>query len=344
MDSKTLTKQLKSKLVYLPALLNIKKEMIWDTNFMLYYPAFLRSLSLTKISASINYRKNCFVFADSGGFGLLTGTVDPAIHTSTYIIETANMFADACATLDFPPMQGEQGAWTPVRSDEFDRRLKFSSKNAILMREQKRDDLLLYTVVHGQNWDALNKWYNASDPERESVAYALSPKSSIDITKLSLYLCWAKEIGATYLHMFAISSPKAMMMMEYAIRHSKMKMITFDSTEFSDGSRLRVMISPVDSSLDIVKSSDPVYQRPPCDCPICKNWDWSETLPGWMLDLHNLHVLLRKSRLISALTDKYLEIELIRKIGEENFSYLENIFTNGYGSTPARTLDTWSEV
>jgi hypothetical protein len=187
-----------------------------------------------------------------------------------------------------------------------------------------------------------------SDPNHEDGAICSTPKPPSNIDSVILHLSFLHEIKVKYCHVFAVASPKVIAMIEYVIRKTpSLKAVTFDSTEFADGTRLRVYYSPIDHRREIVMSERPKFARRPCDCPVCASFDWTKPPTGDLYDLHNLQMLKRRFQYYASLSDDSLMDALheLIKVEKKLNEFVASIDA-GYENVRHRqnTLDRYAKV
>lgn len=265
--------------------------------------AFLQNQSLNKQIASrsihdlIGFRG--IVFADSGGFDLIEGNIDPRPIEVLRVQE--QMDADIIATLDVPIQPG-------ISSSQAQDRLQQSIDLALTVSEEKDSSALLYASVHGHDPRTIRNSINYLERHGEFDGFALGglvPLRS-DYSKVIDLVLAARTTTEKPLHVFGLGGLLYQPLLMY------LGVDSFDSSAFIRcGSHRRYFVPGFgDHTMQDFADLDQL----PCSCPVCSQHSLEEVKESRdLVTKHNLWALVTEVR----------RFKWMIEIGEDVENYLD---------------------
>ncbi len=316
---------------------NYKKSYkIWDRDedAFYHYPAALFSAFYNnKDDLKARYgmdRKKCFVFADSGGYQLITGKAKEGKWTPEIALRWAEANASVTPILDFPSRS---------KLKSFQEALDFSEKSARWAQDNRdtSSPLRILNVLSGSRMAQMEDWYKVMGEFKfEGWAHGGSEGHLISYVEAILFLMnkgvYTPDMDKPmFHHIFGVTNPQAMVYVAYIQKLlNEMSIpvtITYDSSSASMASGMGKWFSNVSlngvTSFSLSKNNPELIKRfdqyselgTGCDCPVCQS-------------ITNLGDMLRKEcytsnqYLLTWLHNVYLQVRFKRSM--ENMIYLGN--------------------
>lgn len=196
------------------------------------------------------YYKINWILGDSGGFQLVQKMFkrpDMIVDhiTPDKVLHWLEQECNAGMNLDLPPFIASSN-YDSVYDDCLKRSLenfKYFEKN------RKNKNLILYNIVHGRDFDHIDKWYHSvKDFNFEGWALSLFPTT--DPLFLSLQMIYMdevlkksnKKIEDYPFHILGATSVNNILMLLYFNVYRNINLITIDSSTHAIGARFRVII------------------------------------------------------------------------------------------------------
>ena len=234
---------------------------------------------------------------------------------------------DIGMNLDIPPTLGKV-----VEYGEFKKALAESVNNFKLFeKERKNYNMKLYNVLHGENINLMEKWYDAvKDFKFDGWAVGMKPPWDPMIQAMGFMFLWEKgEIqkdSCSGVHFFGTSGKHVVPTIAYMASKLQNKRITYDSSSYNIGSIYRTYYLPFDigphlSFGDKFKRVNPHLKQLPCQCPVCQSigdineLNRTDIYAGTLLSLHNMYQYIYYNNMLNRLVhDKDIFIDYLKKI------------------------------
>lgn len=292
-----------------------------------FYPHVFVSPFVTgmKTTREKDFPQATHVVADSGGYQIGVHRKDVKVSVLD-VLRWQEEIADVAFTVDIPAYsyENETGNFRYYTNEYFDRCMKTSNINAWkMLAAQENQNMELWGVVQGGNYDDLMKWYKALTKEHTYKGYTLpisgtfSPKIKEDWVS---QIQFAKEIGTNF-HFLGRCEP--LLVMVFAkLSQVTGKYYTYDTSTAATGLMLGKYHEPYFmSSLSFSKKKPETRANfkqdgpPPCDCPVCSKHTVAEMVDGYFtLLLHNVYVRKRFNEYINVMVqDDDIFSELLNK-------------------------------
>ena len=304
-----------------------------------YHPFSLMSAYYTvhnkeATRTNIGMPNDTILIGDSGGFQVLSfGKKGRQIDvTPTQILRWLEANVDIGMNLDSPPDY-----------DHFNDSLKFSVENFDYFEKNRLryGDFKLYNVLHGNNLEHIDLWYNSVKRFNfDGWALGIHPSTNIYL-KLIAYL-YLHEAGETShlnsCHFFGVSGPTNMISLAMLSKHFDAS-LTFDSSSWSWGQRFRDywFSNDIRHCVRLGRLFKNSMSGVPCDCPICKTlsldmlYNQSDSITPFLLSFHNMYNYINTNRNINIMSDDYEVLqEYARSIGEEDVFHNTNNIIESY--------------
>ena len=253
-----------------------------------------------------HFGKECRIYADSGGFQAVTMNKKLA---SLDVLRWQERIANIAFTLDIPPHHFSKD----YTKQEFQKCLYQSNKNADLMwRFKVNDDMQLWGVIQGRNFDECKLWYEDLTKEHEYDGYCIS----LSVHKSGTEILWIKQLRFAKtvpkrFHFLGFSNQLFMLVLAQLAKKMNIS-YTFDSSTPNIGGRYGKYINP-ETGVHLHKTIVSL----PCDCPVCKNNTVDDLRrETQLINLHNLFVKINSCKFANSLTD------------EQFYSYLNKLVNN----------------
>jgi hypothetical protein len=273
------------------------------------------------IEDEINFRQligfgdDKILFTDSGGFQLATFKKSGKqcniniVDSLRWQEKNGNIIME----LDFPPNLDGNFSY-----DEFMWALKESEKNFRIFDENRQNfKVKLYNVIHGQNLDYMQLWYDTVK-NFKTEGWAIGVKPAFDPLLQALCFMFLYEKGefskdSFYgLHFFGTSGRNVVPTIIYLASKLNNKFISYDSSSYNRGSIYRAYSLPFEMCEDLdfgekFKISNPHIKTLPCMCPVCKSIDnmdilnTKEIFAGTLISLHNMYQYIQYNNLLNSL-------------------------------------------
>ncbi len=345
-------------LTYIPAIKDAiimpqwKKKSWWLDDSDFYYPNILCSFGVFRnqyLPPELKKQKGMRIIGDSGGFQQLMSKdiiLDPRSE-----IEWLNENCHIGFTLDYPPLIYEPKIEYYTDS-KFDRCLQLSTEAASVAYDNKSKELELFASIHGDSHRMISRWIQSMESVGEYDGLALAPKGGEGWRDLYMLL-EAHKRGYKRVHIFAETGRSISYLLVLCAKW--FDEITVDSTTWSLGESARGYFAPGSlrttelningyqsptnngESLTVLSKNNP-FDRAPCDCPICRDIDFTTSfehpLSGRMLSAHNLVMLIRHYTFINALKKDFL-IENMKYFAPSYVPHME-FWLNAIEGRPAK--------
>ena len=263
------------------------------------------------------------IIGDSGGFQIMAQGVD--INPSD-VINWQNDVCDIGFTLDIPPFNIKTNTF--VRGEEFDKCMRRSNDNANVMMENKAENLKLYLVIQGSNYQERQKWLEDGIKEHDDWdGYAISPKPLGNPRAMVDSIYFAYENNLKNIHLLGQGSKTAFEIIVYFSKY--FSSVKIDSSSHTAGGRFRSYYLPyLNSKITLNEKNSKVIKSLPCDCDVCRRIDdmsvfgLKTSVPGFLINSHNLcqfnrYIDMLKSLVNDEKTYKSIISPVSRKLIEE---------------------------
>lgn len=211
----------------------------------------------------------------------------------------------------------------------FESSIKQSLENFNLFQEYRTNyNFKLYNVLHGRNLSEIESWYKqVKNFNFDGWAIGIKPSDNVFLQVvgyLVLHQNGAKDL-LNNCHFFGMSSIQNMITLAMLSDHFGTD-ITFDSSSFNMGSRMRAYYLPgsVRNFAMFGRDNPKKLERLPCNCPVCRNVTVSEMYAQdvWytpvMLSLHNLYQFVEVNKSINCMVkDPEVFLEFANSVGEK---------------------------
>ncbi len=266
--------------------------------------------------------KNMKVFADSGGFQVVT--LDKRI-SHLDVLHWQEGIADVGFSLDIPPYSYDTHAkgYSGYTNDYFKKCMRLSCNNANEMLEAKQNpDMELWSVLQGKNSSELMAWHKYQTKSHDFPGYCISINAAVH-TKTEKF-SWLDQLNVTHLidkplHWLGRCEPLVVMLLAKLSTITGNK-YTYDTSSTIVGSRFGKYYDPYNHSLlwlSKYEENRPNISTLPCDCPICSKHtidDLSNTKSPHLMVLHNLYCRVRYNDYVNAIiTDDELFNKAIKQ-------------------------------
>jgi queuine/archaeosine tRNA-ribosyltransferase len=264
------------------------------------------------------------IYADSGGYQM--ATLNKKV-SALGVLRWQERIANVGFTLDVPPHTFRN--FTPTL---FNKCMKQSNKNAELMWQSKvNDDMELWGVLQGKNYDELNQWYidltKIHAYDGYSISLSINRYESVSILPWIQQLQFAKKLDKRT-HFLGYSELLFSVVLAKIAKINN-QVYTYDSSTATIGSRYAKYIDPFtfkNLSIGNLKSLQ-------CYCPICTNHKIKEivTTPK-LIDIHNLYAKINFNKLANLLVkdDELFKFLISRIIDSRTYykKYKNEIISN----------------
>lgn len=274
--------------------------------------------SVEDFRKELGYPNDSLLIADSGGFQFASfARKHKEIGiTPLQVLRWMEANADIGMNLDVPP-------W-----DDFNASLKQSVENfKHFQHERQNYHMKLYNILHGKTFGEMHEWYDAvKNFNFDGWAYGVKPSDNIYLQALGYMFLQENDAPCikTNFHMFGVSGIKNMLVLSMLAHHFESD-ITFDSSSYGLGTRIRRYMFPKDVRYGIEFGRDVTHKLSniPCDCPVCKNiaiddlYNQNHQAIGLLISLHNLYQYAEVNRMINILvSDDYALDMYAKSVGE----------------------------
>lgn len=257
----------------------------------------------TNYRKQLRVKKDIKIWADSGGYSVATQGFDV---NALEALRWQESNSDIAFSLDIPPTTVTKvGRVSPGKNErlglaEFERNAEISRKNNIVFQEnRKREDLLIYNVIHGYNLDTFDLWWDYATDGINFEGYATGAKPTNNMLLQALCLMYLYNKGVrNRIHLLGVSGITVIPVLVWASQY--IDNISFDSTSYGYGARTRAYVYPnkirdyTHFGKKYLTKKKPIKELN-CDCPICRDLHTVDyfclnntTWPGCLLSLHNL--------------------------------------------------------
>jgi len=270
----------------------------------------------------MKFPKHHILLGDSGGFQIATFTAKGK-KINIEPIEILRWLENNCDIgfgIDVPP--GTVETINNYNPGFFEKCHKKSLENYRVFEKHRQNfRMKMYYVIHGYNYEQLDRWYNSIKDfnfEGFGMGSALSANPFHQALG-GLYLYFNGELKKKGLHYFGTSGMAVMAVLSYLAHKTKSK-ITYDSSSYSIGDKMRVYQMPMFMGEKLLFGDVHAKYNPeftdelPCDCPVCKHIDikdllGTDTRAGTLLSLHNLYQYLELNRRYNILAKNRSRLE-----------------------------------
>jgi len=235
----------------------------------------------------------------------------------------------------------------------FQESLKWSKENFGLFQSSRSNyDMKLYNIQHGRNLSEIRTWYDMAK-EFQFDGWAIGIKPSNNVLLQLLGFVYLHEHDALNLkngvHFFGVSGVQNMIALAILSEHFGMD-ITFDSSSFNMGSRIRAYYLPwsVRNFASFGRNQKKIMTKLPCNCPVCQNttveelYNQETPLTPVLLSLHNLYQFITVNNEINCMAkDPEVLMEYARSINEQKLTSIVYDFLTRYDSVGY--LDTYNK-
>jgi tRNA-guanine family transglycosylase len=255
------------------------------------------------------------IWGDSGGFQIGSfGKKGKTIKISvSSILVWLEANADVGMNVDIPP-------WFV----NFNSSIKQSIENFNLFEDYRQNyRMKLYNILHGTNLQEINTWYNAvKNFNFNGWAIGIKPSNNIFLQLLGYLVL--HENDALNLkdscHFFGMSSIQNMISLSMLANNFDTD-VTFDSSSFNMGSRMRAYYLPMSVRNFVMfgRDNNRKMSNLPCNCPVCRNTTIQEMYSQdlWytpiLLSLHNLYQFVEVNKMINIVSKDYEVFEEFAK-------------------------------
>lgn len=282
------------------------------------------------------------VLGDSGGFQLYTQNLD---IDPKEVLKWQEDNCDRGFILDV-------AAGAQDTDEEFDVCLKKTIENCECFRANRREELKIYSVMHGHTDERCQKWFDEmSKFEFEGWSVSFKPPGDVFGQARQLMLLYKNGVRKN-VHFLGISGYHVMPILVYA--STFIDDVVFDSSSYGMGIRSRVYVMPRDLFKGrLLTFGDKVsdwhdLKVLPCGCPICSKIESVEELMamgrggGYMISLHNMWIMCDYIEKLKALVSYK---ELFRLFVEQNcnrktllaLDYIDECLAGNYDEATYKT-------
>lgn len=247
------------------------------------------------------------VVSDSGGHQIAVGLcdyVDP-----NQLIDWYNKNIDLGLIIDIPTISATSGM------SNFKKLAQLQKKNTDIMLANKRDDLELINIFHGDTPEALKMFRDITEDDRiDRLAVGGLRGANLITTADKIFSTILSGKKYKHYHGLGILSPSMVSLLSYFSRHPQVDLVTTDSSSpiqvAVSGSyyRYHYMEKPMDFAQIGFRGG---YCRPStknlltCQCPVCSALKYTDifaimgkSILFEVLSYHNLHVALTYTRTV----------------------------------------------
>ena len=259
-----------------------------------------------------NYRKinnlpdDLVIISDSGGFQIATRELMgiKLDYDPQKVLKWQEDNSNIAIGLDSPTAIG------PIRATDevFKRKCEFLYKNnQIYEKSRNNPKCQIYNVLHGEDLDRLEYWYNAQKEFKfDGWASAVKPPWAPMKMAFGAMFLYSKGIRKN-LHVLGTTGIDVIPVLAYISNF--IDNVTYDSATFGQGAMSRLFMTPLTLKWDMsfgdntnVKNLKDI----PCGCPICQNMTLKElnapgSLGGVSISAHNLYWILEYSKMMNRL-------------------------------------------
>lgn len=351
------------KTVYVPALggavvTAFKRKLNYNGKHCnIYTPGGFYNYKYGLMSAfygSDNFRKDIdfpsdgILIGDSGGFQIASyekkGT--PINLSPDDVLQWLEKNCDIGMNLDFPTTLGTE----ILTKDRFEDCLKKSLVNFEHFKAKRTNpNLKLYNVLHGENLELLEIWYNkVKHLKFEGWAIGMKPASDPLIQALGFMFLYEKgELNNCYgIHFFGTSGYAVIPVICYLANIlNNNQLVTFDSSSYAQFGSNCTYIAPVGLHQPLrfgklFKEENPDIKELPCNCEVCKNIKIDDLLIGEesstnsvaLISLHNLSLYLDYVRLCNSIVgckEKLLSLKTLNERSKKAIEFTDFCLKNG---------------
>jgi len=316
-----------ARATYLPVIKMERDDRFkfWTGNSYYFYGNML----VTPFVTGMNTRRNAFgknadkskIFADSGGYQITT--MNKKIEPFA-VLRWQEKIADVAFTLDVPPHYGGQENY-----DDWIRkcRLKSNENADVMWRFKQNDDMQLWGVVQGRDFDECKDWYEDLTKEHQYDGYSIALSINAgakDKTPWIKQLMFAKTIPKRF-HFLGWSEPLFVIVLAKLAKVMNLD-YTYDTSTANIGARFGKYIDPNSFHhiwLSKKRRNRSTISKLPCDCPVCSKHNVEDLC--WIPELINLHNLYVKFNFCNSVNTKVGDDdkfkELVNKYIQSNPTY-----------------------
>lgn len=289
----------------------------------------------------VGFPKDKILVGDSGGFQIASfkcrGEKCNLTPVDSLRWQEAN--CDVAMNLDVPPTLGKVAVY-----NDFIKALDESVENfKIFEKERKNYDMKLLNVLHGENIELMDIWYNkVKDFKFDGWAVGMKPPFDPMIQAMGFLYLWEKgefkKDSCKWIHFFGTSGKHVVPTIVYIA--SKLDIpVSYDSSSYNIGSIFRTYYSPIDigphlSFGEKFKIKNANIKKLPCKCPVCQtitdinDLNTSDIYAGTLISLHNMYQYIEYNNILNSYVDEkelFLEYLKIINIGEKTLKSIEFI-------------------
>lgn len=336
----------KTKRMYKNKELNVfGPNSFYEYNYALM--SAFHGLSIKNFREALHISKDKLLIGDSGGYQIASFEKKgiPISISPIQILRWQEENCDIGMNLDVPTTLGGE----VLTKERFINCLNKSVENFELFQSKRQSNhLKLYNVLHGENLELLNIWYDKVKHFKfEGWAIGMKPPSDPLIQALGFMFLYEKgELNNCYgIHFFGTSGYYVIPIISYLANMVKDNvLVTFDSSSYAQHAQNRVYIQPFNISEKLVFGDKFLKENPnikelSCSCNVCKELDIKilnrkeeGSLPVALLALHNLKVYLDYTQMCNSLVkepSKFLTLKFINKRIKVTMEFIE--FAKQYG-------------
>ena len=241
--------------------------------------------------------KDFLLIADSGGFEQKNSDIR---LLASDVIKWQENNADIGFTLDVPPVDANLQFTT---DNDYFKKCADATINNSKTALSYRKKMTLYYVMQGHTTDQLEYWSNNMLSQFDGCA--LSHKSKF-LVWLAVQAMFVKEKGIKNIHVLTGTGKLSLPIIVYLRKH--FKQVTFDSSSYGTGARLRSYNADHGYHLLFGDSYNNKVQTLPCDCPVCqivsiKDFQVKDSVAGALISLHNLYTYIRHINFLNSIVD-----------------------------------------